>query len=132
MITETLPPGPAYLLRTLPYFLIPTTLIFLCLKLAVRRLDIAAPTSLLVVCAVLARTTLFFFLFARFYADFVDKRGAAARGAVLAPHVRQSAFAIMAAFARSMNGGYPGALGRLFGLDVRFYTSVLKEGGGIE
>ncbi|KAF8155632.1 cytochrome P450 [Crassisporium funariophilum] len=114
MITETLPPGPAYLLRTLPYFLVPTTLIFLCLKLAVRRLDIAAPTSLLVVCAVLARTTLFFFLFARFYADFVDKRGAAARGAVLAPHVRQSAFAIMAAFARSMNGGYPGALARLF------------------
>ncbi|KAF8164774.1 cytochrome P450 monooxygenase pc-2 [Crassisporium funariophilum] len=105
-VTMELPPGPAYLLRTFPYFAIPSTVVYLCLRLLAQRVELAIPTWLMVTVAVLARPAIFFFN--RYYSRFADKRAGAANNAILAPHVRKSAFAIIQEMASSNRTGYPG------------------------
>jgi hypothetical protein len=103
-----LPPGPSYLLRIFPYFAIPSTIVYACLTLAKRNLSLAVPTWLTVFAIILARPAIFFFN--RYYSRFADSRKAAANNAVVAPHVRESPFSVMAKIAESFKNGYPGAL----------------------
>jgi hypothetical protein len=104
-----LPPGPSYLLRSLPYFAIPSTIVYACLTLVAKEhLALAIPSWLTVVIAVLARPAIF--IFNRHYSRFADRRDAAANNAVVAPHVRESAFASISKISKSFMSGYPGAL----------------------
>ena len=98
-------PGPLYLLRTSPYFAVPSTIVYACLTLAKEHLSFAMPTWLTVFTALLARPTIF--IFNRYYSRFADSRDAAAKHAVVAPHIRESAFAIISKINQSFLKGYP-------------------------
>ena len=103
-----LPPGPPYLLRSFPYFAVPSTIVYACLTLAKEYLGVAVPTWLKVSAVIFARPGIFFFN--RYYSRFADRRDAAANNAVLAPYVQRSAFAVIAKITESVTRGYPGAL----------------------
>ena len=103
-----LPPGPSYLLRSFPYFAVPSAIVYACLTLAKTHLSLAVPTWLTVSGVILARPAIFFFN--RYYSRFADSRDAAANNAIVAPHVRESAFSIISKISESVMKGYPGAL----------------------
>ena len=102
-----LAPGPLYLLRNLPYFAIPSAIVYACLTLAKEHLSPAIPTWLTVFIAVLARPAIF--IFNRHYSRFADNRNAAANNAVVAPHVRGSALSLISKLSRARKG-YPGLI----------------------
>ena len=102
-----LAPGPLYLLRTIPYFAIPSTIVYACLTLAKEHLRLAIPTWLTVFIAAFSRPAIF--ILSQHYSRFADRRYAAANNAVVAPHVRESAFSIISKVNVSFKEGYPGA-----------------------
>ena len=102
-----LPPGPPYLLYSFPHFAVPSTIVYACLTLAKKYLNLAVPTWLTVSAVILARPAVFFFN--QYYSRFADSRDAAANNAVLAPHVRESAFSVISKIRESVAKGYPGA-----------------------
>ena len=103
-----LPPGPSYLLRSFPHFAVPSTIVYACLTLSKNYLSFAVPTWLTVIAVILARPAVF--IFNRYYSRFADRRNAAANNAVVAPHVRESPFSVVAKISESFENGYPGAL----------------------
>ena len=103
-----LPPGPPYLLRNLPYFAVPSTIVYACLTLAKKHLNLDVPTWLTVFTVLLARPVIF--IFNRYYSRFADSRHAAANNAVVAPRVRESAFSIISKITNNLKEGYPGTL----------------------
>jgi hypothetical protein len=105
-----LAPGSSHLLRSVPYFAIPSVIVYVCLTLAKGYLGIqnAIPTWLAVFGAVFARPVIF--IFNRYYSRFADSGDAAANNAVVAPHVRESPFAVISKIIQSLKKGYPGAL----------------------
>ncbi|KAF8810034.1 cytochrome P450 monooxygenase pc-3, partial [Phlegmacium glaucopus] len=74
-------PGPLYLLRTFPYFAVPSTIVYAGLTLAKEHLSLPVPSWL-------------------------ASRNAAANNAIVAPHVRESAFTIISKIAHSFKEGY--------------------------
>ena len=104
-----LPPGPLYLLRTFPYFAVPSSIVYACLTLAKGSLSFPIPTWLIVSTTVLARPAIF--IFNRYYSRIADSRAAAANNAVVAPHVRESPLSIISTITKSIREGYPGAFG---------------------
>ena len=102
-----LAPGPLYLLRNFPYFAVPSTIIYACLTLAKDHLSLAVPTWLTVLIAILARPAIF--IFNRHYSRFADKREAAVNNAVVPPHVRGTALALISKISRATKG-YPGLI----------------------
>jgi hypothetical protein len=102
-----LAPGPLYLLQNLPYFAVPSTIVYACLTLAKEHLNLAIPTWFTVFIAVLARPAIF--IFNRYYSRFAVSRDAAANDAVVAPHVRGSAISAISKITESFKKGYPGA-----------------------
>jgi hypothetical protein len=101
-----LPPGPLYLLRNFPFFVVPSTIVYACLTLAKKHLNLDIPTWLTVLTVLLARPAIIFFN--RYHSRFFDSRHAAANNAVVAPRVRASAFSIISKIAYSLKKGYPG------------------------
>ena len=99
-----LAPGPLYLLQNLPFFAVPSTIVYACLTLAK---EFAIPTWLKVFIAVLARPAIF--IFNRHYSKFAENRDAAANNAVVAPHVRGTALSLISQMARGRKG-YPGLI----------------------
>jgi hypothetical protein len=106
-ISMQLPPGPSYLLRSLPHFVLSSIIVYVCLTLAKNHLDLAVPTWLTVSAVIFARPALF--IFTRYYSRFVDSRNAAANNAIIAPPVRDWVFSVMAKVSESFRNGYPGA-----------------------
>ena len=102
------PPGPLYLLCNFPYFAIPSTIVYGCLILAEKHLNLDIPTWLAVFTVLLARPAIF--VFNRYYSRFADSRHAAANNAVVAPRVQESAFSILSKIANNLKEGYPGTL----------------------
>ena len=102
-----LPPGPSYLLRTIPSFAVPSTIVYVCLTLAKEHLSLPIPTRLVVFTVLLVRPAIF--IFNRYYSRFANSRAAAANNAVLAPHIRESAFSIISKITHNFKEGYPGA-----------------------
>lgn len=102
-----LPPGPSYLLRSFPYFAVPSTIVYACLTLAKNHFSVVVPTWLTVSAVILARPAIF--IFNRYYSGFAVSRDAAANNAVVAPHVRGSAFSFISKISESFQNGYPGA-----------------------
>ncbi|TFK35054.1 cytochrome P450 monooxygenase pc-3 [Crucibulum laeve] len=104
-----LPPGPVYLARLLPFFLLPTVLIYGSLKVLHDQGIVSFPTWAIVLLCVVSRPVLF--VVGRFYKRFQDRRAAAAVGAVIAPHVEGNypgGLDLMAAMIKSLKTGYPG------------------------
>ena len=104
------PPGPLYLLRNFPYFAIPSTIVYTCLTLSKKHLDIDIPTWFTVFTVILARPAIF--IFNRYHSRFSDSRHAAASNAIVAPRVRESAFSIISKIAKTLKKGYPGTFWR--------------------
>ena len=104
-----LAPGPLYILRNLPYFAVPSTIVYACLTLAKEHLTSAAtiPTWLTVFIAVFSRPAIFFFN--RHYSRFADSRNAAANNAVIAPPVRGTGLSLILKLSR-YGKGYPGLI----------------------
>jgi hypothetical protein len=100
-------PGPLYLIRNLPYFAVPSTIVYACLTLAKEHLNLAIPIWLTVFIAVLARPAIF--IFNRHYSRFSDRRDAAAKNAVVVPHVRGTGLSLVSKLARAGNS-YPGLI----------------------
>ncbi|KAF8810019.1 cytochrome P450 [Phlegmacium glaucopus] len=98
-------PGPLYLLRTFPHFAVPLTIVYVGLTLAKEHLSLQVPSWLAVFIAILARPAIF--IFNRYYSRLADSRNAAANNAIVAPHIRESAFTIMSKISRSFKEGYP-------------------------
>jgi len=103
-----LAPGPLYLLRIFPYFAIPSTIVYAGLTLAKEHLGLTISSWLTVLTALLARPAIF--IFNRYHSRFADSNNAAANNAVLAPHVRESAFSIINKLSNHFKRDYPGAL----------------------
>ena len=100
------PPGPLYLLQNFPSFAIPSIIVYTCLTLSKKHLNIDIPTWLTVFTVLLARPA--FSIFNRYHSRFADSRNAAANNAVLAPRVRESAFSIISKMVNNLKNGYPG------------------------
>lgn len=103
-----LPPGPLYILCNFPYFAIPSTIVYACLVLAKKDLNLDIPTWITIFIVILARPAIF--VFTRYYSRFADGRHAAANNAIIAPSVQESAFSMMSKIAKNMKEGYPGTL----------------------
>lgn len=103
-----LPPGFFYTLGLVPYFIIPSVLVFYSFRL-LQAYHLAAaliPTWAIVIVAIIARPV--FFYVGWYYKVWADRRTAAANGAVLAPHIKESAFEIIPELISSNSTGYPG------------------------
>ncbi|KDR74359.1 hypothetical protein GALMADRAFT_580139 [Galerina marginata CBS 339.88] len=106
-------PGFAYFLRLFPYFAIPSTVVYLSLRLLQKSAffpNVKLPTWLVIIAAICARPGIFFF--GIYYSKWADKRAAAAHGAVLVPTVRESTFAIVTELVDGARVGYPADLTR--------------------
>ena len=103
-----LAPGPLYLIRKFPYFVVPSTIVYTCLTLAKEHLSVQTiPTWFTVFISVLARPAIF--ILNRHYSRFADSRNAAANNAVVAPHVRESGLSLVSKLART-GKDYPGQI----------------------
>ncbi|KAH9483162.1 Cytochrome P450 monooxygenase 75 [Psilocybe cubensis] len=105
-----LPPGFFYTLGLVPYFTIPSVLVFYSFRLLQAYQPVAAliPTWAIVIVAIIARPV--FFYVGWYYKVWQDRRTAAANGAVLAPHIKESAFEIIPELISSNSTGYPGGM----------------------
>ncbi|PPQ86768.1 hypothetical protein CVT25_012413 [Psilocybe cyanescens] len=103
-----LPPGFFYALRLLPYFTIPSLIVFYSFKLLQAYYAAATiiPTWIIILVAVTARPALFYLNW--YYRIWSNQRMAAANGAVLAPHIKESALKIIPELIQSNSTGYPG------------------------
>ncbi|KAF8905831.1 cytochrome P450 monooxygenase pc-3 [Gymnopilus junonius] len=103
------PPGLRYVLRLIPYFAIPSVAVYGSLWLLQEyKLHPALifPSWFIILCAIFARPALFLVQF-KYYTPWVDKRAAAQHGAILAPHISESAFTIIPQMIESTRIGYP-------------------------
>ena len=118
------PPGLMYLFRRLPFFFLPPIAVYLAFKIGKQYLGLCPPTWITVVATLLARPALTFSC--NQYTDLNDRRAAAALGAVLAPHVQESPFAVAKKTARSIDD-FPGLLSSsLFACVTYPYISVSR------
>ena len=99
-------PGPAYLLRLLPYILYPAAVVYAFIDLARRLFAVSVPPWLIVVATILAKPTLF--IANRYYQNYKNERAAAYNGAVLPPPVQESLLSVIGKLTKSMANGYPG------------------------
>ncbi|KAF8810023.1 cytochrome P450 [Phlegmacium glaucopus] len=98
-------PGPLYLLRTFPYFAVPSIIVYASLTLAKEHVSLPVPSWLAIFITILARPAIF--IFNSYYSRLADSRNAAANNAIVAPHIREPAFTIISKMARSFKEGYP-------------------------
>ena len=118
------PPGLMYLFRRLPFFFLPPIVVYVAFKAGKQYLGLCPPTWITVVATLLARPA---WTFARNqYTDLNDKRAAASLGAVLAPHVKESPFAVAKKTAGSIDD-FPGlSSSSLFAFVTDTYNSVQR------
>jgi hypothetical protein len=105
--TMAIPPGFSYLLWLFPYFAIPSSAVYVSLRL-LDVLTINTPSWLVIAATVLARPTIFLF---NFYigTPWADNRGAVSRGAILPPVVQESTMSIIPRLLEGTRSGYPSA-----------------------
>ena len=104
--TMEVPPGPAYLLRLLPYIIFPPVVVYAFIDLAKILFKVAASPWLIVITTTLVNPALF--IANRYYRRFRNERAAACNGAVPPPPVQESLLSIIGKLTKSMTSGYPG------------------------
>jgi hypothetical protein len=105
----SLPPGPAYLLRIIPYYA-PSLLICLGFRW-LQEYDHTLqgiPTWLLILATLVARPLCAFL--SLYWADFANARTAATHGAVRPPTVKEGTLSLISRMAESTRHGYPGKM----------------------
>jgi len=101
-----LPPGPVYVLQNLHLVILPSAAVYLTSRLA-RHLDIVTPPWILIAAIIFTLPAL---AFAKDqYKGWKDRRAAKSLGAILPPHVQESAFTVAKKALRSLHG-FPGQL----------------------
>ncbi|KAF9530969.1 cytochrome P450 [Crepidotus variabilis] len=116
-----LPVGVVYLLKLLPYFVIPSAFVYLSLQSIGEFLNIHIPTWALVAASISARPLLSGFSHRYKYRQ--DAKTAERLGARLAPHVNEHAFTVMKKALRSIKSGFPGDLMHSWSLQYgQFFT----------
>ncbi|KAF8960254.1 cytochrome P450 monooxygenase pc-2 [Flammula alnicola] len=104
-----LPPGLAYLLRLVPYFVIPSATVFALLRLSQQyQTAVSIPSWFAVTATILAWPALVFFNI--YYTKLANKRAAAAHGAILAPLVPESVFSVLPKLVEGSENGLTGDL----------------------
>lgn len=101
-----LPPGPVYLLRLLPSFVIPSLAVYIFLRFLEATHDIIFPKCLAIPAITLAKPILFFAT--RYYWKLKDRRNASAKNAILVPYVQNSVYSTIVKLVESIRSGYPG------------------------
>lgn len=100
------PPGPAYLLRLLPYIVYPSAVVYAFIDLAKTLFKVPASPWFIIVATILVKPALF--IANRYYRRFRNEQAAAYNGAVLPPPIQESLPSIINKLTHSMASGYPG------------------------
>ena len=105
------PPGLRYLSSLLPFFTIPSFVIFLVIRFANVYLGANISTTVTVLAILLARPALS--VFQRYNTRYIDRRNAAANNAFILPHVEEkrpnfAGLSIMKRLLEDFKHGYPG------------------------
>ncbi|KAF9475908.1 cytochrome P450 monooxygenase pc-3 [Pholiota conissans] len=100
-----LPPGPAYLLRLLPYFILPSMTVYVFLRLSEGLFSIVLSNCLTIPVIILAKPILFFAT--RHYRKVKDNWDANANNAILPPHVQESVYSMFVKLGESLRSGFP-------------------------
>jgi cytochrome P450 len=108
---KSLPPGPIFLARSLPYLLAPASVTLGVLRVADTQLGLTVSPWTAALLALLARPVLF--VFQRYYSRWADARAAARMGASILPHVEEKGLGfagttIIKRLLSDVAQGYPG------------------------
>jgi hypothetical protein len=101
-----LPPGPVYLLRLLPFFILPSATVYALLRLSEFSFAVALPTWFKAVAVVLAKPALF--MCNRYYQKIKNTWDASNNEAILPPYVQESMLSMISKLTSSIRTGYPG------------------------
>ena len=102
----SLPPGVRYVLQAIPSFVLPSTVVYLCLKFLQHQTELKIASWLVAFLTVLAKPVSL--LLNKFYTRFRDQRAAAANDAILPPTVSGNPLAVISKLVESIENGYPG------------------------
>lgn len=127
-----LPPGPAYLLRLIPYFVFPSAVTYAFLKLLQSHIALPLPSWLIISVSILSRPILL--LIQTKSSNWMDRKAAAACGAVLAPFMEESPLDVISEFVAAFDG-YPGPIFVFFlscvgEADAHMYVQATLCSGG--
>lgn len=108
---KSLPPGPVFLAKSLPYLLAPAAVTLGVLRVADKQFGLTLPLWTTILLALLIRPVLF--VFQRSYSRWADSRAAAGMGASILPHVEEKGLGfagttIIERLLRDVAQGYPG------------------------
>lgn len=108
---KSLPPGPIFLAKSLPYLLAPAAVTLGVLRVADAQLGLTVSPWTAALLALLARPVLF--VFQRYYSRWADARAAARMGASILPHVEEKGLGfagttIIKRLLSDVAQGYPG------------------------
>lgn len=101
------PPGVVFILRHVPFFVIPSALTYAVLKTVQLQTSLDIHPFLLILLSIIAHPVLFFVQY--FYSEWQNQREAAVRGAVVAPRVEGSMLSILKTVGDGFLIGYPGS-----------------------
>lgn len=106
-----MPPGPLYLFKLLPFFLVPPVTVIAILRIDQVFLGTKVPTWLYIAAGLLVRP--FLSIFQRYYTRYLDSRAADANAAFIIPHVEEkrpgfAGLSIMSALVKDFKNAYPG------------------------
>ncbi|KAF8905810.1 hypothetical protein CPB84DRAFT_566698 [Gymnopilus junonius] len=99
-------PGLRYLFQSFPYFVLPSGVVYLSLKLFQQQTGLNIPSWLVVSLTLLAKPLLL--VLASSLTPGKTQRAAAASNAVLAPSVSEGPLAAISLLVKSIENGYPG------------------------
>ncbi|PPQ95842.1 hypothetical protein CVT26_015972 [Gymnopilus dilepis] len=105
-IFMSLPPGVRYVLQAIPSFVLPSTVVYLCLKFLQHQTELKLASWLVAFLTVLAKPVSL--LVNKFYTRLRDQRAAAANDAILPPTVSGNPLAVISKLVESIENGYPG------------------------
>lgn len=110
---KALPPGPVFLVKSLPYLLTLVAITLGALRVAEKLVGLTVPSWIAALLALFIRPILF--VFQRYHSKWVDARAAAALGASILPVVEEKGLgfagtAIIRRLLRDVAEGYPGVL----------------------
>ncbi|KAF9471382.1 cytochrome P450 [Pholiota conissans] len=100
-----LPPGPAHLLRLLPYFALPSATLYAFLRISEIFFAVTLPLWFIAPATLLAKPGLFFLT--RYYRKLRDRWDATVNEAILPPYVQESVLSAISKLADSIRTGYP-------------------------
>lgn len=127
---KSLPPGPVFLAKSLPYLLAPAAATLGALRLADKYLGLTVSPWTAALLALLARPVLF--VFQRYYSRWADARAAAGMGASILPHVEEQGLGlagttIIKRMLHDAAQGYPGILSQRHFSNITWLSTFFRR-----